>query len=225
MNKLLVILCLLIVTGQGFIIYKQNQKPVARPKQEAATDAKPNTYVDLKTIPTTNPGKVALVEFSDFECPYCKRYAADTSPKLRAKFGTTSGVSFAFANNPLPMHKTAEPLALASLCADNQGKFLAMHDTIFTAKITSIAEATAVASTIGINLKKFEKCLTDTQTKTRLDSQMKIAKDLGFSGTPMFGLGVVGADGRVLLKRIVNGAQPAEVFEREIGAVLAAAKI
>ncbi len=221
MNKLLIALMVLILGGQGYIMYKQNQKPAARPKQEAATDAKPNTYVDLKSLPTTNPGRVALVEFSDFECPYCERYAKETSPKLREKFGPMSGVSFAFVNNPLPIHKSAEPLALASLCADSQGKFVAMHDGIFAGKPRTAEEIAGIAAKLDLDAPTFAKCLTDPTIKSKLDTQVKLAKDLGFAGTPMFGIGVVGTDGRVLLKKIVNGSQPLEVFTKEITAVLA----
>ncbi len=159
------------------------------------------------------------MEFSDFECPYCKRHAAQVSPKLKEKFGPASGVSFTLVNMPSPGHPHAEPSALAEICAMEQGADL--YDLLFSSKPENrdqIAQ-TAVNGKVQ-DMPRFLTCIDGQLAKDKLGAQVKLAKSLEFMGTPTFAIGITQPDGKVLVKRIINGARPADVFEKEIAAVL-----
>ena len=75
--------------------------------------------------------RVVLMEFSDFQCPYCGRFAQETLPGLRAKYVDAGLVQFVFRHNPLPVHPNAQAAAEAAICAARQGNFWGMHDQLF----------------------------------------------------------------------------------------------
>ncbi|MEK7517889.1 MAG: thioredoxin domain-containing protein [Patescibacteria group bacterium] len=75
--------------------------------------------------------RVTIVEFSDFECPFCRRYFTDTYPQLKKEYIDTGKVVMYYRHYPLPFHPLAQPFAIASECANEQGKFWEFHDKIF----------------------------------------------------------------------------------------------
>lgn len=81
-----------------------------------------------------NDAKVTLIEFSDFECPYCRSFYKDTELQIRKDYIDTGKVKLFYRHYPLPFHPSAMPFAIASECANEQGKFWEMHDKIFSAQ-------------------------------------------------------------------------------------------
>jgi len=143
---------------------------------------------------------VTIVEFSDFECPFCGRASATVS-KLRDKYGDK--VRIVFRDYPLPSHRSAPRAAEAAHCADDQGKFWEMHDKLFS-KTGPVAESDIrkYAEDIGLDLPRFAQCLdsgkhTETWKAAQLDGVMA-----GVGSTPTFFV-----NGRMLI-----GAAPIEAF-------------
>jgi protein-disulfide isomerase len=158
-----------------------------------------------------------VVEFSDFECPFCIRHASSTYPKLREREIVPGRAQYAFLNHPLSIHRDAELLATAAICSDNNGsRFWAMHDRLFAEKPRTSDGIKEIARQLGLPLEQFEVCLTAPSTHQRLEQEIGIAEKMGLKGTPAFALGLLDDSGRVSVKQILRGAQPIEVFDRAI---------
>jgi protein-disulfide isomerase len=126
--------------------------------------------------------KLAIVEYSDFECPFCTRAAATVS-KLKEKYGDK--VRFVFRQYPLPMHRNAEVAAQASLEAHAQGKFWQLHDLMFENQRTlDRAKILELAKKAGMDVKKLEKALDDGTHAAAVQNDMKLGDQIGVSGTP-----------------------------------------
>ncbi|MHA2609918.1 MAG: DsbA family protein [bacterium JZ-2024 1] len=171
-----------------------------------------------------NPSaKLVLVEFSDFQCPYCGRFFSQTYPVLKKKYVETGKVKMVFKDLPLPFHPAAFPAALAGQCALEQGKFWEMHDRIFYNQSLLTSKDTAVlhsfASAIGLNMAQFRRCMDTEKYKKEVQEDTAEANALGFTGTPTFVLGKEISPG-VVEGKIVVGAQPTQTFEAEIDSLL-----
>jgi protein-disulfide isomerase len=153
-------------------------------------------------VAATGPAKgpanapVTIVEFSDFQCPFCSRL----TPTLKAveeKYG--SKVRLVFRQYPLPFHQNAEKAAEASLCALDQGKFWELHDAMFGNQAElGVDQLKAKAASLGLNADKFNKCLDSGEKAPAIQADVKAGSAAGVSGTPaMFING-----------RFINGAVP-----------------
>jgi protein-disulfide isomerase len=174
----------------------------------------PRQTVATAGHPTKGPDKapIELVEFSDFQCPFCQR-ANPTVQQLLAKYGDR--VRFTYRHFPLPNHPAARPAAEASACADDQGQFWAFHDRLFAApdKLTE-ADFKAHAAALKLDMAKFEACVNTHHFKELVEKDAKEGEALGVTGTPAFFI-----NGRAL-----EGAQPLEAFTRLIDEELAATR-
>ncbi|MFH0900115.1 MAG: thioredoxin domain-containing protein [Pseudomonadota bacterium] len=147
---------------------------------------------------------VTLVEFSDFECPFCSRGA---SVVQQIKGAYPNQVRVVFKQSPLPFHKNAVPAAEAVLAAHEQGKFWQMHDKLFAnQKALDRASLERYAGEIGLDLKKFKDALDTHKFKAKIDSEMAQAQRVGARGTPNFFV-----NGKQL-----TGAKPFEEFKKAI---------
>ena len=160
--------------------------------------------------PATAP--VTIVEFSDFECPFCAR-VVPTLDQVKEKYGDQ--VRIVFRQYPLDMHPNAAKAAEASLCADEQGKFWEMHDAMFAdQKKLAVADLKATAGTLGLDAAAFGSCLDSGKHAPRVKADMKAGTLAGVSGTP-----ALFVNGRFL-----NGAVPFETIAEVIDEELARAK-
>lgn len=150
--------------------------------------------------------KVKLVEFTDFECPFCARFFSETLPQIEK--GYQDKIAYYIRHFPIySIHPNAENAALASECAREQGKFREMHDLIFTnQKQMTIADLKDYAAKIGLKTAQFNQCLDSQKYKTNIERDAKLGGELGVSGTPTF----------FLNGRVINGAQPFSVFRSAI---------
>jgi protein-disulfide isomerase len=173
------------------------------------------------TLVGDESAKVVLIEFSEFQCPYCGTFARDTLPKLKAEYVDTGKVQLAFRQFPLSMHQNAERASEVALCAGRQGKFWQMHDSLFS-KQTALDEASlmARADELGLSDTAFKGCLSG-QMKAQIQDDMQAAKALGVSSTPAFFVGSTTGDGTVVVKKTILGARPIEDFKAAISSVLA----
>ncbi len=153
--------------------------------------------------------KVEVVEFSDFQCPYCAR-ATDIIGELKKKYGDK--IKVVFKNFPLPFHKDAHKAAEAGLCANDQGKFWKMHDAMFADQSKlKVDDLKATAKRIGLDSGAFDKCIDSHKYHARLDKTIQEGKDAGVKSTPTF----------YVNGQQIQGAQPIEVFQELIDAELA----
>jgi protein-disulfide isomerase len=147
---------------------------------------------------------VEIVEFSDFQCPFCLS-AFPTVTKVLATYGDK--IRFVYRHYPLPNHPNARPAAEASACADEQGKFWPYHDRLFaSAGKISEADLKEHATAIGLDAASFNTCVSSRKYQKDVESDIDAANELGVNGTPAFFI-----NGRAL-----NGAQPFEAFKRII---------
>ena len=146
--------------------------------------------------------KVTIVEYSDFQCPFCKR-GSELLPTLLEEYN--GKVKIVFKQLPLPIHNWAKDAAIASVCASKQGndKFWEFHDLVFAKQKEIKAENAKVefegiAKQIGLNTGEFDKCLGSPEVEQRVQKEMEEARSIGVSSTPTF----------VVNGMIVPGANP-----------------
>jgi protein-disulfide isomerase len=124
---------------------------------------------------------VTIVEYSDFQCPFCARLANSLDPVV-ARY---PDVRLVFKQFPLPMHSGAEPAARASLAAHEQGKFWAMHDRLFRAgQAMSEDDLLGYAADVGLDLERFKADFESDEIRDRVGAQMKSGQAVGVNSTP-----------------------------------------
>ncbi|MBK8012299.1 MAG: thioredoxin domain-containing protein [Deltaproteobacteria bacterium] len=129
-------------------------------------------------------GKITIVEFSDFQCPYCSR-GAQAIEQILGSF--PKNVRIYFMNFPLNFHERAMPAAIAGRCAHRQGKFWPLHDRMFDnqSKLDD-ASIQEHASAIGLDTKSFTACLADPSVRQEVEADLKQGENVGVNGTPSF---------------------------------------
>jgi protein-disulfide isomerase len=169
---------------------------------------KSNIQVDVGNSPVMGgeSAKVTIVEFSDFQCPFCSR-AAKTVSELKKKYGNK--IKVAFKHFPLPMHSNAGPTSEASMCVHEQGKdkFWKFHDLAFAAQDKLDAEnLTKLAKQAGADEAKFKECFESKKFSDFVKSDLSYGEKLGVRSTPTF----------FVNGQLLSGALPIEQFSEVI---------
>jgi protein-disulfide isomerase len=136
------------------------------------------------TGPATGPATapVTIVEFSDFQCPFCSRLTP-TLDQVKKKYGDK--VRIVFRQFPLPMHQNAEKAAEAALCANDQGKFWQLHDAMFGNQAAlAVDQLKAKAVELGLKADDFNKCLDSGAKAAVIEADKKAGSEAGVNGTP-----------------------------------------
>jgi protein-disulfide isomerase len=165
---------------------------------------RPSAQVEVGNAPFVGgaDAKVEIVEFSDFQCPFCAR-ATDIINDLKKKYGNK--IKVAFKQFPLPFHNQARGAAVAALCANEQGVnyFWKMHDAMFADQAKLAPEGLkATAKTIGLNTAKFNECLDSNRFADQIEKDIDQGQKVGVKSTPTF----------FVNGQLIAGAQPLEVF-------------
>lgn len=184
----------------------------------APVDAIPAQRLDTASILGETTAPVAIIEFLDFECPFCGRFARETLPDLRQQYIDKGKVLFAFKHLPLPIHKTAVLAAKAAECAGRQGQFWQLHDSLFNRR-ERLTEAALYSPLPNLDSSRFRICLSNPDD-TRIRENQSEAKLLGVSGTPTFLIGRLKADGSVDVTNVLSGARPGTEFAAIIESLL-----
>jgi protein-disulfide isomerase len=166
--------------------------------------------------------RVALVEFSDFQCPFCARFALDTLPILRTEYVDTGKVVIAFRHLPLPNHQLASKAAEAAECAWRQKKFWEMHDWLF-ANLSDVDGESLVtrASTVpGLDSERFAACVAGEAAQD-VEEDRATAIGLKLSSTPVFMIGALTSGEMVRVTHVIKGAQPIAEFRRVLDLAVA----
>lgn len=172
-------------------------------------------------IKGSKDAKVAIIEFSDFQCPYCGRFAKETLPQLKRDFIDAGVVQFIYRDNPLEsIHPFALKASAAAECAGQQGKYWEMHDAIYSQQ-GELAETILFDHTKALRLDSatFSKCL-DGGAVARIKEDQAEASRLGLQSTPIFLIGRIESNGTVKVTRRINGAAPYETFKATLKELL-----
>ena len=189
----------------------------------AAADALPKDPIAIASEPFKGNGtaKVAMIEFSDYQCPFCSRYSRDTLPQIASDYIDTGKIRYVFRDLPLSFHKQAFKAAEATHCAGAQGKFWEMHDLLFQNQTALAPEQLAThGKTLGLNEPAFKECLDAGKFAADINKDIADAGAAGITGTPAFLVGVIQPDGRVKVVKKLSGARPYADFKAAIDSVL-----
>lgn len=197
------------------------KKLLAAPRP--AADTLPDAPIDITREPfrgATN-AKVALIEFSDFQCPFCGKYDRETYPQLIKDYVDTGRVKYVWRDYPLDFHQDAGKAAEAARCARDQGRFWEMHDRLFANQQTIAAtDLPKYAEALQLNAPTFQQCLDSGRYTADIQKAITDANGLGISGTPSFFIGVVQPNGTVKAAKKLVGAQPYATFKAAIDSLL-----
>jgi protein-disulfide isomerase len=175
--------------------------------------------LDIAGRPGIGPkdAEVILVEFGDFQCPFCRRHLQGAAQEIRDKLVATGQVRYVFLDFPVePKHPLAARAAAAARCAEEQGKYWEMRNTLYNNQ-KALNELFLVehAKGAGLDADAFGSCLESGRYDAAVQQDKLVGQSLGIKGTPTFFLGINQGD-RIILVRKIKGTQPYEVFEREI---------
>lgn len=232
-NKLLVGLVVLLIAfsfsfgfilgsgggATGKIITTQSPQQT-QPTQQAPAGRVSVSLDDDPQIGDKN-AKVVVIEFSDFQCPFCRRFYTQTLPQLENEYINNGKVLFVYRDFPLDsIHPGARPSAVAAECADEQGKWREYHNKIFDEQNTqgqgtvqfSNDDLKRWASEIGLNTAQFNSCLDSNKYDSEVSKDFQDGSNAGVSGTPTFYIGnpqkgyieLVGAQPYSVIKQVID---------------------
>ncbi len=168
-----------------------------------------------------NPdAQFTIVEFSDFQCPFCAKFHSETLPLLMQNYINNGKVNLVFRDFPIEStHPSAVPAAHASECADDQGKFWEMHDMIFENQVIwknmdplqSLDLFKKYSIEIGIDADMYDSCMSSARHIDEIKEDLEDGRKYGVTGTPGFFVG----NEKVGFTKII-GAQPFSSFQRVI---------
>ncbi|MEM7157768.1 MAG: thioredoxin domain-containing protein [Myxococcota bacterium] len=163
----------------------------------------PATYGEGAPIKGAKQPLVTIIEYSDFECPFCSGFAATLDELVTAY---PDDVRIVFQQFPLPMHPGAEPAARAAIAAQAQRRFWAMHDRLFRERHPDTDALVSAADDLGLDTKAFQAALEDPATAKRVADEQAKGRSIGVRSTPNF----------FLNGRLVKGALPPERLSKLI---------
>lgn len=231
----LVVFAFLLGMLTNKVLYLENQVKNGNPTTAATAegeDALPSVAQPPQIVKVDNgklpilgnkDAKVTIVEFSDLQCPFCKKYLDDTHEQIKEKYIDTGKVKFTFRHYPLTsIHPNAQISSEAAECANEQSKFWEFHDKVFAEQETwspqTLADATNsfvdYAGGLGMDTEQFRSCVEGSKYKATVEADMEAGNKVQVDGTPAFFVNGY---------RLV-GAQPFSEFERVIEAELKKAK-
>ena len=162
---------------------------------------------------------VTVVEFADYQCPFCLRFTKTTFPTLKQKYIDTGKVRWVALNLPLPFHKDAQKAAQAAHCAGEQDEFWEMRELLFNnPKKLDKENLPAHAEALSLDMKAFNACLQSDRHLAEIDQDAKDARDVRLTGTPSFIIGKTTSD--AITGQVLIGAQPLSAFDSVIGKAL-----
>jgi protein-disulfide isomerase len=220
-NKILIPLAIVVsgVMIAGAVIYVnqgEEKLPLEKGKAQVQPDnllGKEAAKISVENEPTLGSPSagVTLIEFSDFECSFCARFANNAFLQIKKEYVDSGKVKIFFKNFPLPFHKDAKLAAQAGECALLQGKFWEYKEILFkNQSALSARDLKKYAVDLGLDAEKFNKCLDSGETRKEVEQDLEEGREADVSGTPAFFI-----NGELLV-----GAQPFSAFQEVIEKLL-----
>jgi protein-disulfide isomerase len=205
----------------------QEIREMLRPSQpQAVTDAPPEAVVQIAGAPTKGDAaaKTIMIEFSDYQCPFCARYVKDAWPSVEREYIQTGRLRYVFRSFPLEsIHKQAFKAHEAAMCAGAQGQYWTMHAQLFSHQSAlEPADLKRYAREVGINGAEFDQCLDSGKMTKVVRADADLGEQIGVRGTPLFLIGTARPDGSVNVRKVITGAQPFDVIKRALDGVMSA---
>ncbi len=198
------------------------QAQAAKPPAPAAPD-----QPALVSVPAGNheslgaaDAPVVLVEYTDYQCPFCRRFHERTWPELKRRYIDTGKVRYEVRDMPLPFHEEALPAALVARCAGRQGKFWPVFEALLGKPEAMTPDGPRKAAIdAGAAAVLVDQCTRDPAIRQAIDADTADAQRIGVDGTP--GFVIARRRGDKLEGTLILGAQPASTFATRIDALLA----
>ena len=191
----------------GNVILENNNpsnKPSGQNEQQEPSKVKVS---EGSHVQGSKDAPVTIIEFSDFQCPYCGRFYSQTLPQIEEEYIKTGKVKLVYRHCPLSFHQYAQKASEAAECADEQGKFWEYHDKLYENQNSlDAASLKKYAKELGLDTAKFDSCMDSGKTASKVQKDFKDGQAAGVQGTPAFFINGVP----------VTGAQPYEVFKQVI---------
>lgn len=181
-----------------------------------------NVYEELFRGSTN--ARVAIVEYSDFDCSHCAKFATEIYPQLERDYLKSGRIRYYFHDLPAPKSPESQLKARVARCASEQGKFWEMHDELYAAqsRLPAEQEPSVLAKALHLDLEKFNLCISSTRYVEVLERVTAEAALMGIPGTPAFLIGTVSEDGNFFQNfKLQLGAEKYEDLKAPLEAVLA----
>lgn len=162
---------------------KKQQEEESKPKKIEGVSPDDDAVLGNKNAPIT------IVEFTDYQCPYCERHFSETFPQLKKEYIDTGKVKLIVRDFPLNFHQNAMDAAIAAECAGDEGdaKYFEMHHKLFeNQNALAVNDLKKYAKEIGLNESRFNTCLDTQKYKSEVEKDLKDGQKYGVSGTPGF---------------------------------------
>jgi protein-disulfide isomerase len=205
-------LAVLAVAGLALIVRSAGSRPKLTTETVAPLASGPRGVVL-----GSDSAKTEVMEFSDFECPYCGRFAVLTMPDIRQRLIATGRVRWRFVHYPITGHLKSPYAHLASACANVQGRFWEMHDLIYQSQEDWVTAGNSeslidgYAERAGVDRARYRKCVNDREAWGRVLADRALGDSLGIGGTPTFfvnGRGLAEVPSADRLVHIVDSIAP-----------------
>ena len=192
--------------------------PAGQAASNVAVSIKDEPFKGQKDAPLT------LVEFSDYQCPFCSRHVRETLTQLERDYIVTGKVKYVFRNFPIEsIHPHAFKAHEAATCAGEQGQYWEMHNRLFANQQSLGPSALAAhAQSLALDLSAFQTCLDSGRHASKIRGDLAEGQKAGVQGTPTFFLALTEPhdDSKVTAIRVIRGAQPYEAFRQAIESLL-----
>lgn len=211
----------IIVAGviiAGAIVYKPNSQPATGGSDQVVNGAAPSLVpatVDDDVVVGDANAPVTVIEFGDYECPYCEQFYTTIEKPMREEYIKTGKVKMVFRDYPLSFHPAAQPAAEAAECAGEQGKYWEYHDALYEHQATiESLDYVKLAGDLGLNKTTFKTCADTHKYAAEIAKDQADGNAAGVDGTPA----------SFINGQLVSGAVPYATFKAAIEAALAAVK-
>ncbi|MGA2648908.1 MAG: thioredoxin domain-containing protein [Terracidiphilus sp.] len=205
---------------------RENNQPVIKAPDTMSVDGEP--------FRGEATAQVAIIEYGDIECPFCRHFKQSVYPQIFDEYIKTGKARFYYRDMPLPFHEHAMPAARAEHCAGEQGKFWEMHDALFTEKpgeigpgpggrdrVLSQEAIDERAGGLGMDAAKLDACMASTRFADLIQHNTEEAAKMNIEGTPTFLIGTIDPKGNIVkVNKPVVGAQPFGAFKAVIDPLL-----
>ena len=175
-----------------------------------------NRVVDISGLPYegSRKAKLAIIEITDYECPFCRAHYRETLPRLRESFIDTGVLRYFIQDYPLSGHKLAERAALVAKCANEQNAFWSFHQAMFEPSVLgNLRDPEALILELGLDATAVSRCRAKQDDELELSRMRSVAVGLGVRGTPTFLVGVIRSDRTVGDITVLPGRQSLQSFQ------------
>lgn len=202
----------------------QAMKALLKPSREMGLESPPELHLGIqgKVVLGDSQAKLTIIEFTDYECPFCRKHVIQTMPSLEKEYIQTGKVQYIIRDFPLEaIHKTAFHRAVVANCAGEQNRYWEMHDRLFVEPVVVLDSWEQHATALGLDLPAFQECVRSERQAEKVRKDIQEGREAGVKGTPTFFLGFQGPDQHLKVMKVLRGAQSYTRFKNVIDQLLA----